>query len=68
MNNYSSPDLETALLRAIENGDIGLNYTEGKHYAEGTGVTNKAERLGWDAGVENDFQLSEYHDITINIG
>lgn len=68
MNDYSSPDLETALLRAMENGDIGPNCTEGKHHAEGTGVTNEAERSGWDAGVENDFQLFECHDITTNLG
>ena len=69
MGDYSSPELETtALLRAVENGDIGPNYEEGKHSADGESeVTNELGRSSWDAGVENDFQLLERHDTTTGL-
>lgn len=69
MNDYSSPDFEiTALLLAVENGNIGPNYGEEKHSTDGESeVTNKLGCLSWDAGVENDFQLFERHDTTTGL-
>ena len=69
MDNYSSLDFETvALLGAIENGDIGPNYGEGKYSADGESeVMNELGCLSWDAGVENDFQLFERHDTTTSL-
>ena len=64
-----SPDLETtALLRAIEKGEIGPNTLERKQSAEGTWVTNELERSGWAADVENNLQLVEHHDTNTSRG
>ena len=69
MDDYSSPDFETtALLLAVENGNIGPNHGEGKHSADGESeVTNELGCSSWDAGVENDFQLFERHDTTTGL-
>ena len=65
MDNYFSSDFETiVLLSAVENGNIRLNCVEGKCYNEETEVTNKLERSGWDATIENDFQLFERYNTT----
>lgn len=63
----SSPDLETtALLRAVNSGDIGIQG--GEYFDGGTGVTNELEQSGKSAGVETSFRLFEQQDTNINVG